>query len=118
MALKQLDELSRVLGGIEKSLGIVMQTQAEDRMAAASYRTDIRKDLAGTRDDVSSLKGDIRTAKQDIAEMKPKVVSLEQRQLMSAGAATLAIWLGRVAYAVSAILGGLAAVLISRWTGK
>jgi hypothetical protein len=103
------------LGRIEAQLGTITQTLSEDRMASASYRTEVRKQLADTSEKVGRVSGDLHAAKEDIAEMKPKVVSLEQRALMSKGAAQLAVLLGKFAHIVSAAIGALVAILFERW---
>ena len=122
---RELDQLSRVLGGIENELKSISRTQSEDRLAAAQYRTDVRseikeihEDFQVVQQDVQGVQADVRSAAEKIAEMHPMVVNHEQRFLMSRGAANFAIVLGRAAHVVSALIGGLVAVLIQKWLGK
>lgn len=103
------------LGSIKSSLETIAKTQAEDRMASAQYRTDIRKEIGISRDGINDLKNKVDLANHEIAEMKPKVISLEQRALMSAGAAKLAIVLGKAAHVISAAIGAAIVVILERW---
>lgn len=109
------NELWRTLGGIEKSLEAVLSTLAEDRVAAASYRTDVRKELGAVKDSVGTLAADLRICKSDIAEIKPKVESQEKRMLMSKGMANLAVGLGKFSSIIWGGLGATIAVLLDRW---
>ncbi len=103
------------LGRIEAQLAMITQTLSEDRMAAAQYRTDVRRQLADTGEKLGAVSGDLHSAKEDIAEMKPKVVSLEQRALMSKGAAQFAVLLGKFGHILIAAAGGGVAILLERW---
>lgn len=109
------NELWRTLGGIEKSLETVISTLAEDRVAAASYRTDVRKELGAVKDSVGTLTSDLKSCKSDIAEMKPEVESQKQRMLMSKGAANLAVGLGKFSSIIWGGLGATIAVMAERW---
>lgn len=108
------EDVAFQLGGIRAQLETVLKTQAEDRMASAQYRTDIRKELREAHEDIGSVKSDLAMAKADIAEMKPKVITLEQRALMSAGAAKLAIVLGKFAHIISAAVGGAIVIILDK----
>jgi hypothetical protein len=107
-----------ILGRIEGQLETVNKTLAEDRMASAQYRTDMRKELQANRDEVQKLKATVDGAVSDISEMKPKVDSLEARALMSAGAARLAVVLGKFAHIISAAIGGAVVFFLQKWLGR
>lgn len=111
-------QLWLLLGGIQEALDTIKGTLGEDRITAAQYRTDIRKELETIKNGSGDIKADLRIAKEDIGIMKPKVEILEQQRHMSAGAALLAIWIGRFAYSAMAILGGFAALQLQKWIGK
>jgi len=103
------------LGRIEAQLDTITRTLSEDRTSSAQYRTDIRRQLGDTSEKLGKLSGDLNSAKDDIAEIKPKVVSLEERALMSKGAANLAIVLAKFAHVLSAAIGGAIVLLLERW---
>lgn len=103
------------LGRVEAQLQSIGTTLSEDRLASASYRTDIRRQLAETDEKLGKMFSELHSAKSDISEMKPKVESLNQRALMSKGAANLAIILGKAAHILSAALGAGIVVLLQRW---
>jgi chromosome segregation ATPase len=122
---REIDQLSRVLGGIENELKSISRIQSEDRLAGAQYRTDFRaeiKEMAThfqeVQADVQSVQSDMRTAAEKIAEMHPMVVNHEQRFLMSKGAANFAIVLGKLAHIISAMIGGVFVLLVQKWIGK
>jgi hypothetical protein len=108
-------DVSYELGGINKQLETITRTLSENRLADAQYRTGIRAEMAVQRDAISAVANDMTLAKNAIADMRPTVESLEQRALMSKGAANLAIILGKFAHVISAALGGVVAVLLERW---
>lgn len=140
--MPEIDELSRTLGVLQAGLDTIMRVQAEDRIASAQYRTDVRRDQGETRDSVGAVKNDVAVIKHKLevlepkvtslddirvnvqantiklAELEPTVLSLNQRATMSAGAAKLALGIGRFVHLLSAILGGAIALLIDRWIGK
>lgn len=115
-------DVSYELGGINKQLEAITRTLSENRLADATYRTGIREEMGKQRDAISGVgsdlaiaKRDIADTKQDIAEIKPKLKSLEDRALMSKGAANFAIVLGKFAHFISAGLGGLIVLLVDRY---
>lgn len=108
-------DVSYELGGIKQALETITRTLSENRLADAQYRTGIREEMGKQRDAISSVGSDLTIAKKDIADMKPTVESLEQRALMSKGAANFAIILGKFAHFISAGIGGIIAVLAERW---
>lgn len=115
MSADRPHDVSYELGGINKQLETITRTLSENRTADAQYRTDIRKELASQTNTINSIQTDIVIAQKDIAGMKPKVESLDQRALMSKGAANFAIILGKFAHVVSAGIGGILVLLIDRF---
>lgn len=115
MTEHEINDVSFALGGIKSQLEAVLRTQSEDRTASAQYRTDIRKELQKTNDVIATVKTDVTIAKNDIAKMKPTVESLDQRAMMSKGAANFAIVLGKFAHLIAAALGGVVALLLDKW---
>jgi hypothetical protein len=104
---REIDELSRVLGGIEKELQTVTRTLADDRISAASYRTDIRRELAAVKDSVQNINADTRECKTDIADMKPKVLALEVKSIKAAGAWDVGSVIAKILYLLAAMCAGL-----------
>ena len=113
-----LDPLSVMLGEMKSALALILRTQAEDRVSDATYRTFVHSEMAGLRDDVQKQNGDLREVKRDLAEVKPKVVTLEQRALMSKGAANIAVVISRVATIVWVILGGAILYIAQKLMGE
>lgn len=68
-----IDPLSHTLGRIEESLNIITKTQAEDRVASAVYRTQMRNDLTAVRDTVFDLRSRVNNNADELAEMRPDV---------------------------------------------
>lgn len=108
-------DVSYQLGSIQNALDTITKTLSEDRMASAQYRTEIRREMKDTRDAIDAVRTDLTLAKNDISTMKPTVDSLEQRAMMSKGAANLAIALGKFAHVMSAAVGGIVAIFLERW---
>jgi hypothetical protein len=65
-----MDDLSRTLGAIEAKLDMVAKTQAEDRVASAQYRTDMRRDLTEVRDSVGDLKNRVNNTTDEVADVR------------------------------------------------
>jgi hypothetical protein len=114
-------DVSYELGGIKQALETITRTLSENRMADAQYRTGIREEMTKQRDAIGHVGSDLAIAKKDIADTKedisgirPKLQSLEDRALMSKGAANFAILLGKFAHVVSAGIGGVIVLLIDR----
>jgi hypothetical protein len=105
-----IDELSRVLGGIEAQLANITKTQAEDRMASASWRTGIREDIAGIREDVAEMKGGVRSVTTEVDEIKPVIADYVEQRAQARG-------IGRLATAAAAIFGG-GVVVFMQWLLK
>lgn len=118
----EIHPLSRVLGSIEADLKTVLRTQAEDRMADAQYKTDVRKELADVHDEIQSVSIDVKSAASAAAlahaglqELKPKLEALQNSYLMGKGAARLATVLTKIGYGLG---GGGVLYLLQRWLGK
>lgn len=107
-------DVSYELGGIKNALDTITRTLSEDRLASAQYRTDIRKELTAARDAIKDVGSALDMTKKDVAEMKPKVESLDQRALMSKGAANFAIILGKAAHIISAAVGGAIVLILDK----
>lgn len=106
-----MDELSRTLGGIEKQLELILKTQSEDRAASATYRTEIRREIAGVREDVGEVKGDVKVLAKDVDAMKPVVGDYQKRSNQADGAAKLTKILWGILTALG--LGGIVALFES-----
>lgn len=110
------------LGKIDEALATVVRTLGEDRIASASYRTDVRQELVITKENILIATNDIKTARQDIAKMEPVVAGLNHARLVASGVSsgmeTLADWLARIAHVVSALIGGAIVFFLSKWFGK
>lgn len=115
MSAERPVDVSYELGGIQKSLETITRTLSENRLADAQYRTGIRDEMGKQRDAIGSVGSDLAIAKKDIADMKPKVESLDQRALMSKGAANFAIVLGKFAHVISAGIGAVVVMLVDRF---
>lgn len=122
---RKIDQLSRVLGGIETKLEVISRTQSEDLVAAAQYRTDIRaeikdmnKNFQSVEADVQAVQVDMRGTAEKILEIAPAVRALQDRALLSKGAVNLAVILGKVAHLISAMIGGVIVLLFQKWLGK
>lgn len=94
-----IDELSRLLGGIEAKLDLVTRTQSEDRSAAASWRTDIRKEISGIRDDLSEVKGSVKEVTGKVTKMEPDVNDWVEKRTEARG-------LSRLGHLIAALGGG------------
>jgi hypothetical protein len=110
MVRPPIDELSRLLGAIEAKVDLVGKTQAEDRMANASWRTDVRKELGGIRSDITEIKGSVNTVTTDVAEMKPDVADYVQKRAEARG-------ISRLAHLIAALGGGSFALAL-QWLLK
>lgn len=108
------ESLAFQLGGIKSSLESILKTQSEDRLAAAQYRTEIRSELKEGSRRMQHIESQVAGVVDDVAEMKPKVNTLEQRALMSAGAAKLAVILGKGAHIISAAVGGAIVIILDK----
>jgi len=115
MSADRPHDVSYELGGINKQLEGISKTLSEDRMSSAQYRTDIRAQLTAQQNALNEVKTDLSLAKKDISDMKPTVESLEQRALMSKGAANFAILVGKFAHIISAGIGGILVLLLDRF---
>lgn len=115
MSADRPHDVSYELGGIKQALETITRTLSENRLADAQYRTDVRKEMTIQHDAIAAVAGDMAMAKKDIADLMPTVESLEQRALMSKGAANFAIILGKFAHIISAGIGGVLVLLLDRF---
>jgi len=111
----EVDGLSFQLGGIKASLEMILKTLSEDREASARYRTDIRKEISDTKISIDKVERDVLVAKNDIADIKPKVAAMEQSRQQSVGVSNFIFVVGKFAHLVSAMFGGLLAIVVERW---
>lgn len=111
-------DVSYELGGIKNALDTITRTLSENRLADAQYRTGIRAEMKVQSDAINAVGNDLVLAKKDISDMMPKVNSLDQRALMSKGAANLAIVLGKAAHIISAAIGAGIVFLLERLLGR
>lgn len=118
-----LDEMSLTLGGrlggIEKTLEIILRTLSEDRTSSAQYRTDIRAEFQGLKDnlreaqdEIRDSKADIRSATETLTELRPKVLVLEQNAAVHRGVGRLKEAMWRAFYGLA---GGSIAVMAGRF---
>jgi len=114
----KIDQLSRMLGGIEAQLTTVLRVQSEDRQSAAQYRTDIRAELKSVSHDVQSIQTDMRIVNGRISKVEPVVKLLEENRLMSAGATKLGGVIGRFGHIISGAAGAVMAIMFSHWINR
>lgn len=114
---RDLDPLSQMLGEMNAKLDTVTKTQAEDRIASAQYRTDMRRDLTDVRDSVHDLKNRVNNNADELAEMRPDVEDYRKHKYQIEGASKLT----RVLWAIFGVLGGggiIALIEMFRGRGK
>lgn len=118
MAARELDPLSLELGSLGAKLDTVLKTQGEDREASAKYRTDVRSKLETHSNQLVKIDSATSTLNGRIAELEEKVDKLEESAAMRRGAVGLAGVLVKAAHIVSAAIGGVVAIMLSRWLSK
>jgi hypothetical protein len=89
-----VDPLSHTLGRIEQALETITKTLSEDRLASASYRTEVRRDLATVRDGMGTLKNEVANNADELAELRPFVEDYRLKAAQGAGIlnAAKALW--------------------------
>lgn len=105
-----VDQLSHTLGRIEQSLETITKTLGEDRMAAATYRTEIRSAVNIVRDNVADLKNKAENTASDVAEMRPYIADYIERRAEVRG-------LSRLGHLIAALGGGGIALTV-QWILK
>ena len=113
MVASSVDPLSHTLGRIEQALDTITKTLSEDRMASASYRTEIRRDLTAVRDMVHDLMNKVNNNSDDIAEIMPHVEDWKTTQAKGVG-----VWnTAKVIWTIGIGLGaaGIGAILQAFW---
>ena len=103
-----------VLGRIEGQLDNILKTLSENRMADATYRTEVRKQLGEGSERMQHIESQLALVTSDMGEIKPKVAVLEERMHMSNGAARLAVVLGKVGHIISAAIGGAIVIILDK----
>lgn len=115
---EQPNQLWRTLGGIEKSLEAITKTLSEDRVASASYRTEIREEIKKNREETLNLNGAVKLVTDAVAEIKPQVSALWDARQQSTGAQRLARYLGHILTVLFGAAGGAIAVWLNHlWSG-
>lgn len=87
----EIHEISRAIGQLQADLQSIIRTQADDRKFAASYRTDVRKQVgeiaalvSGLAQDVTAMKPEVEIAKQ-AREEREVIQRRRARQMKTAG---------------------------------
>lgn len=108
-----VDPLSHTLGRIEQALETITKTLSDDRMASATYRTDMRRDLATVKDSVLDLKNRVNNNADELAEMRPDIEDYRIRR----GQGELALSLGKLIWGAVIALGaaGVGALVHAFW---
>ncbi len=70
----EINEISRAIGQLQSDVRSIIRTQADDRKFAASYRTDVRKQVGEIASLVSGLA-------HDVTDMKPEVKIVKDARL-------------------------------------
>jgi hypothetical protein len=107
--MPELDPLSLLLGEINAKVELVLKTQAEDRQASATYRTEIRRDLATLKANDGDLRNRVNNVTDEIAEMRPMVDAHQKLVLHAEGASKLTKIIWSVLTALG--LGGVIAIV-------
>jgi hypothetical protein len=108
-----VDPLSHTLGRIEQALETITKTLSEDRMASASYRTEMRRDLTAVRDMVHDLKNRVNNTADEVAEMRPDVDDYRMTKAQGIGAWNTAKTVWTIAVGLGAA--GLGAIVHAFW---
>lgn len=111
-----MDPLSHTLGRIENALETITKTLSEDRMAAAQYRTEMRRDLTTVRETVTDLKNRVNYNADEIAEMKSDVADYRVTKAQGVG-----VWnAAKTMWTVILGLGftGIGAIIHAFWPPK
>ena len=109
MSPASIDPLSQMLGEINAKLDMVTKVQAEDRVASAQYRTDMRRDLTDVRDSVGDLKNRVNNTADELAELRPDVEDYRKNRHQIEGASKLTKFLWGLFSAFGA--GGILAII-------
>lgn len=108
-----VDPLSHTLGRIESALDLITKTLNEDRIASASYRTDIRRDLTNVRDMVHDLRNKVENTANDLADMKPDVDDYRLMKAKGLGAWSTAKIIWTILIGLGAA--GIGAIISAFW---
>lgn len=112
----EVDPLSHTLGRIENALETITKTLSEDRMASASYRTEMRQSLQTVKDNVSDLKNRVNNTADEMAELRPIVESHQLKFVQGSGIwnAAKALWIILLGLGAT----GIGAIVHAFWPGK
>jgi hypothetical protein len=108
-----VDPLSHALGRIEGALETITKTLSEDRMASASYRTQMRGDLTTVREMVHDLRNRVNNNAEDIDEMKADVSDYRITKAQGVGVWNVAKTLWTLIISLSAA--GIGAIIHAFW---
>lgn len=111
--MANVDPLSHTLGRIEQALDTITKTLGEDRMASASYRTQMRGDLTAVRDMVHDLKNRVNNTADEVAEIRPDILDYRLMKAQGTGIVNAAKVLWIVLIALGAT--GIGAIIHALW---
>lgn len=111
-----VDPLSHTLGRVEQALDTITKTLSEDRMAAAAFRTEIRREVSEVKDIVREMNGQVKSTVKEVAQIKPVVDDYRQRRDRGLGMADLTRTVWTVLIGVASLMVGV--VLHAFWPNK
>lgn len=113
MNAASVDPLSHTLGRIEQALETITKTLSEDRMASATYRTEVRRELTTVRETMIDVKNRTNENADALAEIQPDIADYRIRR----GQGELALSLGKLVWGAVIALGaaGVGAVIHALW---
>lgn len=124
MAPDSLNELSVTIGKLLGGVETLTRTAGEDRMAAAQYRTDMRREMKEQSGTLGAITGEVKGLKDNVTFMQKDIDALQRDvseyrthrdQFM--GAAKLGKMLWAVLIAVSGLVGAAVSTLVSALIG-
>jgi uncharacterized protein YlxW (UPF0749 family) len=111
-----------MLGGLEKASNMIIQTLSEDRTAAATYRTEIRTEMAKLSGENQSVRSELNTVKAKVEKIEPIVDRLERKehgdQAVKTFASSIASFLGKLVQLGIGAAGGGLALLVDKLLHK
>lgn len=99
-----LSELSVTIGKLLAGVETLTKTASEDRVSAAQYRTDMRREMREQSGSLHDLKGEMSTMRTDVDAMQIDVADYRSNRDQAKGAARLGkvLWIILVAIATGA----------------
>jgi len=76
----EIHEISRAIGQLQSDVQSIVRTQADDRKFAASYRTDVRKQVGEIAALVSGLAHDVTEIKPEVKLVKDARLAREENE--------------------------------------